>query len=460
MSDAKQTSKAKSPSKPTKQSSKSIIYSSDEDDIKSKSRSVKRRNPVKPKTSATITPKVAPKPVAAVSKASSKTSVKALKCVTKQPLKSDQNDPSKKKSIFSPENSSESDGIETKKSVKPPKPRPKARTVEKPKLPPPKEKKRGKTSKSTLVATSASSVSTTTTASSCTSDSGESSTECLSTNNKKVVDKKKTPNDNKTSDSDNDVKVTRKLTRSASTRKSKHVLGKNLYSDSDSDTESTKRSLSRSPVKRAAVASKGKTKNNNKKSDSKSCINEIIIIEERKCPLEDCNSLGHLCGKYDNHFTLEACPMFHNLTASQCKDQVADRRKREELRKKATAEFQKKSPKSSNQEQKQHLQKIRDIHQKFKMEIDESKLNCASAEKNLREPDMAKFVPDYDLKLFRDAQSLASEKIEEDLKTQPHTKGTKCIEMGKFEMEVWYQSPYPEDYARLPKLYICEYCLR
>nr|CAH7750377.1 unnamed protein product [Callosobruchus chinensis] len=32
--------------------------------------------------------------------------------------------------------------------------------------------------------------------------------------------------------------------------------------------------------------------------------------------------------------------------------------------------------------------------------------------------------------------------------------------MGKFDMEVWYQSPYPEDYARLPKLYICEFCLR
>lgn len=27
-------------------------------------------------------------------------------------------------------------------------------------------------------------------------------------------------------------------------------------------------------------------------------------------------------------------------------------------------------------------------------------------------------------------------------------------------MEVWYQSPYPEDAARLPKLYLCEFCLR
>lgn len=38
--------------------------------------------------------------------------------------------------------------------------------------------------------------------------------------------------------------------------------------------------------------------------------------------------------------------------------------------------------------------------------------------------------------------------------------GTRCVEMGKWEMEVWYQSPYPEEYSRAPKLYLCEYCLR
>lgn len=27
-------------------------------------------------------------------------------------------------------------------------------------------------------------------------------------------------------------------------------------------------------------------------------------------------------------------------------------------------------------------------------------------------------------------------------------------------MEVWYQSPYPDDAARLPKLYLCEFCLQ
>jgi len=34
------------------------------------------------------------------------------------------------------------------------------------------------------------------------------------------------------------------------------------------------------------------------------------------------------------------------------------------------------------------------------------------------------------------------------------------LEMGRFEMDTWYASPYPEEYARLPKIYVCEYCLK
>lgn len=48
---------------------------------------------------------------------------------------------------------------------------------------------------------------------------------------------------------------------------------------------------------------------------------------------------------------------------------------------------------------------------------------------------------------------------EEDLKQLPNFKGTKYLEMGKYEMEVWYQSPYPEEYTQVPKLYLCEFCL-
>lgn len=67
---------------------------------------------------------------------------------------------------------------------------------------------------------------------------------------------------------------------------------------------------------------------------------------------------------------------------------------------------------------------------------------------------------EYDLQMFRDAQAAAAENIETELKQYPPPKGTRYIVMGKFKMDVWYQSPYPEDVARLPKLYICEFCLR
>ena len=36
----------------------------------------------------------------------------------------------------------------------------------------------------------------------------------------------------------------------------------------------------------------------------------------------------------------------------------------------------------------------------------------------------------------------------------------KNMEMGRFEISTWYSSPYPEEYARLPKIYLCEFCLK
>jgi len=46
-----------------------------------------------------------------------------------------------------------------------------------------------------------------------------------------------------------------------------------------------------------------------------------------------------------------------------------------------------------------------------------------------------------------------------------HEKVTKVkyihqIQIGKYEIDAWYFSPYPEDYGRASKLYICEWCLK
>ena len=34
------------------------------------------------------------------------------------------------------------------------------------------------------------------------------------------------------------------------------------------------------------------------------------------------------------------------------------------------------------------------------------------------------------------------------------------IELGKFEVDTWYYSPYPEPFASSHKLFLCEFCLK
>lgn len=39
-------------------------------------------------------------------------------------------------------------------------------------------------------------------------------------------------------------------------------------------------------------------------------------------------------------------------------------------------------------------------------------------------------------------------------------KNIQTIELGKYEIDTWYFSPYPEEFATCTKLYICEFCLK
>lgn len=35
-----------------------------------------------------------------------------------------------------------------------------------------------------------------------------------------------------------------------------------------------------------------------------------------------------------------------------------------------------------------------------------------------------------------------------------------AVQLGKYEVETWFSSPFPQEYARLPKLFLCEFCLK
>ncbi|XP_077481403.1 histone acetyltransferase KAT6B isoform X3 [Stigmatopora argus] len=68
-------------------------------------------------------------------------------------------------------------------------------------------------------------------------------------------------------------------------------------------------------------------------------------------------------------------------------------------------------------------------------------------------------VTDEDVEMFRSVREVAAQRTG----CQRNIDSTRCpvvIEIGKHEIQTWYSSPYPPEYSRLQKLYLCEFCLK
>lgn len=139
--------------------------------------------------------------------------------------------------------------------------------------------------------------------------------------------------------------------------------------------------------------------------------------------------MGHLGGHLEKHFTEEACPLFHGVPLPETKAQAAERARRDEDRKNAAILLDP-DKKQVTVEQKTYQLKIRDIRNKFVPTTGSPTRHPVNNHnrgdsREYREPPLTGLVSDYDLQLFREAQAVASEKIEEELKDLPAGKGTK-----------------------------------
>ncbi|XP_054624759.1 histone acetyltransferase KAT7 [Dunckerocampus dactyliophorus] len=188
-----------------------------------------------------------------------------------------------------------------------------------------------------------------------------------------------------------------------------------------------------------------------------------------KCPTPGCNSLGHLTGKHERHFAVSGCPLYHNLSADECKVKAVSREKQEDELKMqeesnsrhATRHQTPTSKQSRYKEQVAEMRKGRNSG--LQKEQKEKHMEHRQTHGNTREPLLENITSDYDLELFRKAQARASEDLEK-LRIQGQiTEGSnmiKTILFGRYELDTWYHSPYPEEYARLGRLYVCEFCLK
>ncbi|XP_051778916.1 histone acetyltransferase KAT6B isoform X2 [Erpetoichthys calabaricus] len=68
-------------------------------------------------------------------------------------------------------------------------------------------------------------------------------------------------------------------------------------------------------------------------------------------------------------------------------------------------------------------------------------------------------VTEEDVEMFKKAQKLSEEKVRYAGVADPG-RYPAVIEFGKYEIHTWYSSPYPQEYSRLHKLYLCEFCLK
>lgn len=243
-----------------------------------------------------------------------------------------------------------------------------------------------------------------------------------------------------------------------------------------------------SPRRRAA---KGRLPAKNGRGGARSILREMPAAngqcpregDEPHCTLAGCDSKGHLSGRFASHATLECCPLYHNTTAADCEEQYKARAKKKAERQQQINRLSLKKPLPQTPEQKERFQKMME-QRREKLSPRTRSRGSPSAE---CEPDLNGLTPFYDLEMFREAQAKAAEEMEQQRMAPPvvasppplrgssgghrHSQqqqqqqqsaqqGIRVLEMGRYEMDVWYSSPYPEEYQALPKLYLCQFCLK
>jgi histone acetyltransferase MYST1 len=66
---------------------------------------------------------------------------------------------------------------------------------------------------------------------------------------------------------------------------------------------------------------------------------------------------------------------------------------------------------------------------------------------------------DFD-KITLKEKTVRKKSLKKDDHHPPKPKNIHTIEMGRYEMDTWYFSPYPEEYSSTETLYLCEFCLK
>uniref|UniRef100_A0A8C9S1Q0 histone acetyltransferase n=1 Tax=Scleropages formosus TaxID=113540 RepID=A0A8C9S1Q0_SCLFO len=154
------------------------------------------------------------------------------------------------------------------------------------------------------------------------------------------------------------------------------------------------------------------------------------------------------CDSCDRGFHMECCdPPLSRMPKGMWICQVCrPKEKRKRLLHKRAAQIKRRYAKPLGRPKNKPKQCT--IIQKVKQETSESSVAVSK-----------QHVSQEDVEIFRKVQELSMQKTG-CANSAGSARYPALIDFGKYEIQTWYSSPYPPEYSRLRKLYICEFCLK
>lgn len=152
------------------------------------------------------------------------------------------------------------------------------------------------------------------------------------------------------------------------------------------------------------------------------------------CPFPGCDGTGNVRSNSSVHFAITQCPMSR------------DERKRErEL-----------LASNQNEDSEPSAKQAKNIEPNNKQNKEDAVI---SVPPSFNQTPIEHIVSKTDIDLFNTASREALELLALDREMAPNPDGLKSIVFGDVEIQAWYKSQYPLEFSRIPKLYICEFCL-
>ena len=210
---------------------------------------------------------------------------------------------------------------------------------------------------------------------------------------------------------------------------------------------------------------------NELQTDLKSLKELINQPKEILCPVEGCDSSGHLNGVSYSHKNPSSCPVYHKMTTQECVS-IANRyyqtKENQLYRENDLNDFVFYENEKINQTTTLYPEVFGNI-KNLSIQFIENLLTTGLAQTPSTTPNSVKVptiselkVSKWEFDLFKVSIVLTADEPNVPNQNVPNQKSDlakKLIQFGDYEIEAFYLSPYPEEIWQSEKIHICHLCL-